>query len=76
MRHRLLQPLLRFERALLRLLDPVARDADRVALAREAAQVGAQVGEFLLDLRGMRAVEIDRVLDRALNDAVLSSMPY
>ena len=24
----------------------------------------------------MRAVEIDRVLDRALNDAVLSSMPY
>jgi DNA mismatch repair protein MutS2 len=29
-----------------------------------------------VDLRGMRAVEIDRVLDRALNDAVLSSMPY
>ena len=29
-----------------------------------------------VDLRGMRAVEIDRVLDRALNDAVLASMPY
>jgi len=29
-----------------------------------------------VDLRGMRAVEVDRILDRALNDAVLAEMPY
>lgn len=29
-----------------------------------------------VDLRGMRAVEVDGVLDRALNDAVLAGMPF
>jgi DNA mismatch repair protein MutS2 len=58
-------------RAAVRGDQPRARPSAPVSVPAAPANVGLDV-----DLRGMRAVEVERVLDDALNDAVLAGMPF
>lgn len=58
-------------RAAVRGEEPRARRPAPISVPAAPANVSLEV-----DLRGMRAADVERILDTALNDAVLAGMPY